>query len=1036
MANSDRADVCGFRTVKLKFTYGKVVTLQNVYHVPSIPKCLISVSKLDEHGFEITFESRKVVISKHGVFVRKGYFLGRMYRVIDSIGPVGMQKKVTREVIFTINIDDDPKTFSESMSSHDALVLKEAIDDEMDSILENQTWELAELPKGMRPIERGIDYFDTYAPVARTSSIRIRIAISAVKGLYIYQMDVKTTFLNGYLNEEVYMEQPEGFVIQGQENKVCRLVNSLYLLKQAPKQWHDRKFLRALPIKWRPNVTSIEKSKDLSTLPLDEFIDNLKVYEVVLEKDLETSRNKKEKYKSLALKARKVISEEEATSSDSNDEEYAMAVRDFNKFFRRRVKFVRQPHEDKRNFRKAKEDKKEKDDRRCFKCGDPNHFISDYSKHSFNDQKAFVVGCWSDSEDDSKKEEICLMALDGNEVRLKVKLEPYEWIKDSGFSRHTTGDKDLFSSYKTIDGGNVVFGGNTKSKIVEKELCNEFSKIMHDEFEMSMMGELNFFLGLQIKQLKDIIFFNQSKYVKEMLKKFGLEDSKPIKTPMASETKLTRVKDDEPIDDTKYHVMIGSLLYLTASRPDIMFSVCLCARFQEAPKTSHLEVVKRIFRYIKGTSHLRLWYPKGTGVETIFYSDSNHVGDYVNHKSTGGVCTFMGYCLTSWFSKKQTALAILITEAEYVSVEKACQQALWMKQDLLDYDINLDDIPVHCGNKGAIDLSKNPILYSRTKYIEICHHFLRDNIQKWNISIEKVSSEDNIADILTKPLKREPFNLLRLGLSLMEPNALKQLPVPLAFPSRSILQTEPVKPATLHNSCYQRSNKIPKDKKLKRTARISVRPCCFSNPRPIYPPYNHLSPPTDYQTAPPLTLNSSSPLSSGISPSKLLVTPKFTPPPLTSPPPDPTQPSKHSSPLAINIDPIELLFLTPHTSPQAIFDTLEDLPPTTTNPSPPRPSFDFIKHMANEPPPLPNTELPLPQLPPISSPPPPKLSNPTFTFSPLLPLGPNNPFPMLTHEMFCEHCQRTQVIVEKLRDEIRFILNHILDRLNVLSHHF
>nr|GEZ58386.1 zf-CCHC domain-containing protein/UBN2 domain-containing protein [Tanacetum cinerariifolium] len=148
-------------------------------------------------------------------------------------------------------------------------------------------------------------------------------------------------------------------------------------------------------------VTAIKESKDLSTLPLDELIDNLKVYEVVLENDFETSRNKKEKYKSLSLKARKVLSEVEATFSDSNDKEYAMAVRDFQKFFRRRGKYVRQPHDDKRNFRRAKEDKKEKDDRRCFKCGDPNHFISNCPKHSFNDQMAFVVGCWSDSEDDS-----------------------------------------------------------------------------------------------------------------------------------------------------------------------------------------------------------------------------------------------------------------------------------------------------------------------------------------------------------------------------------------------------------------------------------------------------------------------------------------------------------------------------------------------------------------------------------------------------------------------------------------------------------
>ncbi|GJZ60812.1 hypothetical protein Tco_0616628 [Tanacetum coccineum] len=199
-----------------------------------------------------------------------------------------------------------------------------------------------------------------------------------------------------------------------------------------------------------------------------------------------------------------------------------------------------------------------------------------------------------------------------------------------------------------------------------------------------------------------------------------------------------------------------------------MFSVCLCARFQEDPKTSHVEVVKRIFRYIKGTMHLGLWYPKGSwGIKTIVYADSYHAGDYVDRKSTSGVCTFLGCCLT-WFLKKQTALAISTTEAEYVSVGKACQQALWMKQALIDYGIRLDDIPIMCDNKGAIDLSMNPVQHSQTKHIQIHHHFLRNNVQKGNISIEKVSSEDNIADILTKPLKRESFNYLRLGLGMMK----------------------------------------------------------------------------------------------------------------------------------------------------------------------------------------------------------------------------------------------------------------------------
>ncbi|GKA44275.1 hypothetical protein Tco_0736999, partial [Tanacetum coccineum] len=223
---------------------------------------------------------------------------------------------------------------------------------------------------------------------------------------------------------------------------------------------------------------------------------------------------------------------------------------------------------------------------------------------------------------------------------------------------------------------------------------------------------------------------------------------------------------------------------------------------------------------------------------------------------------------------------------------------------------------------------------------------------------------------------------------------------------------------------------------------------------PVCPPYHPLSPPTDYQSALPSTPNASPPLSLiislGISPSKILLTPKTTPPPLTSPPPALTQPSKHSSPLAINLDPTKLLFSTPPTSSQTLFDTLEDLPPTTINPPPPMPSFDSIERLANEPPSIPTMEPPLlpmepplpliltmePPIPPL----PPQLPtfplNPPSNLLPLSPLGPNNPFPLLTHEIFCEHCQRIQVVVDNLRDKICFILNHILDRLNVLAHNY
>ncbi|GJU78218.1 retrovirus-related pol polyprotein from transposon TNT 1-94 [Tanacetum coccineum] len=660
---------------------------------------------------------------------------------------------------------------------------------------------------------------------------------------------------------DLFVQQYDQFTIPEEESidyafgRFNTIITSLKTLDKCfSSKNYVRKFLRALHPKWRAKVTAIEESKDLTSLSLDKLIGNFKVYEVIIKNDSEMVKGKREQNRSLALRAKKESSDKYSSNFDSEDEEYAMAVKEFKKFFKRRGRFARQPRDERKSFQRSRSDKDGKSERKCFRCGDPNHFIGECPKSSrSNNQKAFIGGAWSDSgedEEEKAKDETCLVAQASNEICLGINLEPDEWIKDSGCSKHMTGNRKLFSTYKAYNGGNVIFGSNLRGNIIGKvedslnvtfdetsppsktspledddlveeeaikkalyglkqapkawydrlkaflikhdytigmvdntfftkkkdpnliivqiyvddiifgstcqEMCDDFAKIMHDEFEMSMMGELNFFLGLQIKQLEDGIFFNQSKYIKEMLKKFGLEDSKPMKTPISTETKLTKDVEGESVDNTKYRGMIGSLLYLTASRPDIMFSVCLCARFQEDPKISHLEAVKRIFRYVKGTMHLGLWYPKGSGIETIVYADSDHAGDYVDRKSTSGICTFMGCCLTSWFSKKQTALAISTTEAEYVSAGKACQQALWMKQALVDYGIRLDDIPIMCDNKGAIDLSKNPVQHSRTKHIEIRHHFLRDNVQKGNISIEKVSSEDNIADILTKPLKREP----------------------------------------------------------------------------------------------------------------------------------------------------------------------------------------------------------------------------------------------------------------------------------------
>ncbi|GJX29726.1 retrovirus-related pol polyprotein from transposon TNT 1-94 [Tanacetum coccineum] len=705
-----------------------------------------------------------------------------------------------------------------------------------------------------------------------------------------------------------------GFVVDGYAVKLKALIFLKALDEGYSSKNYVRKFLRALHPKWRAKITAIEELKDLTSLSLDELIEN--------------------------LKAKKESSDEECSTSGSEDEEYATTVRDFKKFFKRRGRFPRQPRNDKKTSQRSRDDKNGKSDRKYFRCGDPNYLIGECPKPPRDkNQRAFVRGSWSDSgeEDDEKvKDETCLIAQASNEICLGVDLEPHEWIKDSGCSKHMTGNQNLFSTYKAYSSGNVIFGSNlrgniigkgqicgnkcrvtfsehdsgitkdgkvigraskelvrnlpklkfdqhfcdackigkqahtshkaknivsttrclellhmdlfgpstvrsyggnrytlvivddysrcfilnpkdyltkfdpksyegvflgysrnskayiilnkhirkikeslnvtfdetlppsktsplvdddldeeeaikvAKKKIIENDIKDETLEIdevvnikesrnhplenvignlnqrnlrlvaqgynqqegidydetyasvsrlesirillayacaldfklfqmdvksaflngfINEEFKMSMMGELNFFLGLQIKQMEDGIFFNQSIYIKEMLKKFGLEDSKAMKTPMSSDTKLTKDEECESVDITKNQGMIG-------------------------------------------TTHLGLWYPTGNGIETVVYANSDHAGDYVDRKSTSGICMFVGCCLTSWFSKKQTALAIPTIEAEYVSTEKACQQALWMKQALIDYDVRLDDVPIMRDNKGAIDLSKNPVQHS------------------------------------------------------------------------------------------------------------------------------------------------------------------------------------------------------------------------------------------------------------------------------------------------------------------------------------
>ncbi|KAJ9557295.1 hypothetical protein OSB04_011909 [Centaurea solstitialis] len=304
----------------------------------------------------------------------------------------------------------------------------------------------------------------------------------------------------------------------------------------------------------------------------------------------------------------------------------------------------------------------------------------------------------------------------------------------------------------------IIFGSTNP------KLCEKFELLMKSEYKMSMMGELTFFLGLQIKQSEKGIFINQGKYVHEMLKKFDLTSCTPMKTPMAPPLSLDKDSKGKPVDVTLYRGMIGSLLYLTASRPDIMYSTCLCARYQAEPKESHLTAVKRIFRYLKGTPNMGLWYSKDSGFDLTAYSDSDFAGSKIDRKSTTGGCHLLGGKLVSWTSKKQNSVSTSTAEAEYVAAGICCAQVLWLRNQLQDYDIQLSKIPIYCDNTSAIAIANNPVLHPKTKHIEVRYHFIRDHVMNGDIELHFVPTEYQLADLFTKPLDVTRFNMSSVNL--------------------------------------------------------------------------------------------------------------------------------------------------------------------------------------------------------------------------------------------------------------------------------
>jgi hypothetical protein len=291
---------------------------------------------------------------------------------------------------------------------------------------------------------------------------------------------------------------------------------------------------------------------------------------------------------------------------------------------------------------------------------------------------------------------------------------------------------------------------------------------MIQKFEMSMMGELKYFLGFQIKQLQEGTFICQTKYIQDILKKFGTKNAKPIKTPMGTNGHLNLDTRDKFVDQKVYRSMIGSVLYLCASRLDIMLSVCMCARFQDDPKEIHLRAMKRIMRYLVYTPKFGLLYPKGFTFDLIGYSDADYAVCKIDRKNTLGTCQFLGRSLVSCASKKQNPVALSTAEAKYIVVGHCCAQLLCMRQTLRDYGYKLSKVRLLCDNESAIRMADNPVEHCRTKHIDIWYHFLRDHRQRGGIEIAYVSTNNQLADIFTKHIDENTFSKLRNELNVLD----------------------------------------------------------------------------------------------------------------------------------------------------------------------------------------------------------------------------------------------------------------------------